>query len=196
MKKYRKYIIQMSVYIMVIIIAITAAIVIPKQMELHVNKNLEPTIVNIKSEIQSSGSDLDRCKEQINELYGYADEDSISDVLTVYQEETNYRQIKEWISGRESWNNGRILVGLCKYPIYKDSYELLTKVFNNTKKTKGSSNIDPYKIIYDAAESHYSNKDYIDAVALYSILGDYKDTRNKFNKSLQEISNSKNTNES
>lgn len=196
MKKYRKYIIQMSVYIMVIIIAITAAIVIPKQMELHVNKNLEPTIANIKSEIQSSGSDLDRCKEQINELYGYADEDSISDVLTVYQEETNYRQIKEWISGRESWNNGRILVGLCKYPIYKDSYELLTKVFNNTKKTKGSSNIDPYKIIYDAAESHYSNKDYIDAVALYSILGDYKDTRNKFNKSLQEISNSKNTNES
>nr|DAE35832.1 MAG TPA: hypothetical protein [Caudoviricetes sp.] len=196
MKKYRKYIIQMSVYIMVIIIAITAAIVIPKQMELHVNKNLEPTIANIKSEIQSSGSDLDRCKEQINELYGYADEDSISDVLTVYQEETNYRQIKEWISGKESWNNGRILVGLCKYPIYKDSYELLTKVFNNTKKTKGSSNIDPYKIIYDAAESHYSNKDYIDAVALYSILGDYKDTRNKFNKSLQEISNSKNTNES
>ena len=103
MKKYRKYIIQMSVYIMAIIIAITAAIVIPKQMELHVNKNLEPTIANIKSEIQSSGSDLDRCKEQINELYGYADEDSISDVLTVYQEETNYRQIKEWISGKESW---------------------------------------------------------------------------------------------
>ena len=186
----------MSVYIMVIIIAITAAIVIPKQMELHVNKNLEPTIANIKSEIQSSGSDLDRCKEQINELYGYADEDSISDVLTVYQEETNYRQIKEWISGKESWNNGRILVGLCKYPIYKDSYELLTKVFAKTKKTKVSSNIDPYKIIYDAAESHYRNKDYIDAVALYSILGDYKDTRNKFNKSLQEISNSKNTNES
>lgn len=196
MKKYRKYIIQMSVYIMVIIIAITTAIVIPKQMELHVNKNLEPTIANIKSEIQSSGSDLDRCKEQINELYGYADEDSISDVLTVYQEETNYRQIKEWISGKESWNNGRILVGLCKYPIYKDSYELLTKVFAKTKKMKGSNDIDPYKIIYDAAESHYSNKYYIDAVALYSILGDYKDTRNKLNKSLQEISNSKNTNES
>lgn len=196
MKKYRKYIIQMSVYIMVIIIAITAAIVIPKQMELHVNKNLEPTIANIKSEIQSSGSDLDRCKEQINDLYGYADEDSISDVLTVYQEETNYRQIKEWISGKESWNNGRILVGLCKYPIYKDSYELLTKVFAKTKKMKGSNDIDPYKFIYDAAESHYSNKDYIDAVALYSILGDYKDTRNKLNKSLQEISNSKNTNES
>lgn len=186
----------MSVYIVAIIIAITAAIVIPKQMELHVNENLEPTIANIKSEIQSPGSDLDRCKEQINELYGYADEDSISGVLTVYQEETNYRQVKEWISRKESWNNGRILVGLCKYPIYKDSYELLTKVFNNTKKTKGSISIDPYKIIYDAAESHYSNKDYIDAVALYSILGDYKDTRNKFNKSLQEISNSKNTNES
>ena len=196
MKKYRKYIIQMSVYIAAIIIAITAAIVIPKEMKLHVSKNLEPTIANIKSEIQSSGSDLDKCKERINDLYGYADEDSISDVLTVYQEETNYRQIKEWISGKESWNNGRVLVGLCKYPTYKDSYELLTKVFNNTKKTKGSSNIDPYKIIYDAAESHYSNKDYIDAVALYSILGDYKDTRNKLNESLQEISNSKNTNES
>ena len=196
MKRYRKYIIQMSVYIVAIIIAITAAIVIPKEMKLHVSKNLEPTIANIKSEIQSSGSDLDKCKERINDLYGYADEDSISDVLTVYQEETNYRQIKEWISGKESWNNGRALVGLCKHPTYKDSYELLTKVFNNTKKTKGSSNIDPYKIIYDAAESHYSNKDYIDAVALYSILGDYKDTRNKLNKSLQEISNSKNTNES
>ena len=196
MKKYRKYIIQMSVYIMAIIIAITAAIVIPKQMELHVNKNLEPTIANIKSEIQSPGSDLDRCKEQINELYGYADEDSISDVLTVYQEETNYRQIKEWISGKESWNNGRVLVGLCKYPTYKDSYELLTKVFDKTKKTKGYSNIDPYKIIYDAAETHYNNANYVDAVALYSILGNYRDTRNKLNKSLQEISNSKNTNES
>lgn len=196
MKKYRKYIIQMSVYIVVIIIAITAAIVIPKQMELHVNKNLEPTIANIKSEIQSPSSDLDRCKEQINELYGYADEDSISDVLTVYQEETNYRQIKEWISGKESWNNGRALVGLCKYPTYKDSYELLTKVFAKTKKTKGLSNIDPYKIIYDAAETHYNNANYVDAVALYSILGNYRDTRNKLNKSLQEISNSKNTNES
>lgn len=191
MKKYRKYIIQMSVYIAAIIIAITAAIVIPKEMKLHVSKNLEPTIANIKSEIQSSGSDLDKCKERINDLYGYADEDSISDLLTVYQEETNYRQIKEWISGKGSWNNGRVLVGLCKYPTYKDSYELLTKVFDKTKKTKGLSNIDPYKIIYDAAESHYSNKDYIDAVALYSILGDYKDTRNKLNESLQEISNSK-----
>ena len=196
MKKYRKYIIQLSVYIMAIIIAITAAIVIPKEMKLHVNKNLEPTIANIKSEIQSPSSDLDRCKEQINELYGYADEDSISDVLTVYQEETNYRQIKEWISGKESWNNGRILVGLCKYPTYKDSYELLTKVFDKTKKTKGSSNIDPYKIIYDAAETHYNNANYVDAVSLYSILGNYRDTRNKLNKSLQEISNSKNTNES
>lgn len=196
MKKYRKYIIQMSVYIVAIIIAITAAIVIPKQMELHVNKNLEPTIANIKSEIQSPGSDLDRCKERINELYGYADEDSISDVLTVYQEETNYRQIKEWISGKKSWNNGRVLVGLCKYPTYKDSYELLTKVFAKTKKTKGLSNIDPYKIIYDAAETHYNNANYVDAVALYSILGNYRDTRNKLNKSLQEISNSKNTNES
>lgn len=196
MKKYRKYIIQMSVYIVVIIIAITAAIVIPKQMELHVNKNLEPTIANIKSEIQSPSSDLDRCKEQINELYGYADEDSISDVLTVYQEETNYRQIKEWISGKESWNNGRALVGLCKYPTYKDSYELLTKVFAKTKKRKGLNDIDPYKIIYDAAETHYNNANYVDAVALYSILGNYRDTRNKLNKSLQEISNSKNTNES
>ena len=196
MKKYRKYIIQMSVYIAAIIIAITAAIIIPKEMKLHVSKNLEPTIANIKSEIQSPGSDLDRCKEQINELYGYADEDSISDVLTVYQEETNYRQIKEWISGKKSWNNGRVLVGLCKYPTYKDSYELLTKVFDKTKKTKGSSNIDPYKIIYDAAETHYNNANYVDAVALYSILGNYRDTRNKLNKSLQEISNSKNTNES
>ena len=32
MKKYRKYIIQMSVYIAAIIIAITAAIVIPKEI--------------------------------------------------------------------------------------------------------------------------------------------------------------------
>ena len=196
MKKYRKYIIQMSVYIAAIIIAITAAIIIPKEMKLHVSKNLEPTIANIKSEIQSPGSDLDRCKEQINELYGYADEDSISDVLTVYQEETNYRQIKEWISGKKSWNNGRVLVGLCKYPTYKDSYELLTKVFDKTKKTKGLNDIDPYKIIYDAAETHYNNANYVDAVALYSILGNYRDTRNKLNKSLQEISNSKNTNES
>lgn len=189
-KKYRRYIIQSTVYLVLVIAAISAAIFGPNIIKAKAGNMIKPVLNEITSDIQKDGSNLDNCKAKIDELYGYADEDAIAEVTEVYQEETNYRQIKEWVRGDQSWNNGRILVGLCKYPLYKDSYSMITKVFDKTKKNKGSSNsTDPYKIIYNAAETHYQDKDYVDAAALYSLLGKYKDSRDKNVKCLKEVAN-------
>ena len=178
-KKNRKYIIRMTIYSIIIIIALLSAVIGKKVIDKISERNVENTVDQIIVEIQKDGSNLDQCESDLLSMYGYNADDYVDMGVKTCTDEGRYREVKEWIDNDQSWNNGRILIQLCKMPYYKDSFELLNKQFRKMKKNK-NSNIDPYKIIYDAANDYYTNGEYNEASDLYSLLGNYKDSKEKY----------------
>lgn len=187
-KKNRKYIIRMTIYIIIIIIALASAVIGRRLIDKVSERNVKNAVDQIMVEIEKDGSDLDQCKSDLLNMYGYNADDYVDMGFKACIDEGRYREVKEWIDNNQSWNNGRILIQLCKMPYYKDSFELLNKQFRKMKKNK-NSNIDPYKIIYDAANDYYNNGDYNESSDLYSLLGNYKDSKEKYIAGRKELMN-------
>ena len=186
-KKNSKYIVRMVIYLVVIIIAILTAIIGTLIINDKRDERIKDMVDQIIVEIETDGSDLDSCKEQLEDLYGYNADDYVAIGVETCENEKVYREVKTWMNN-QSWNNGRILMKLCDILYYKDSYNLLSSEFNRMKKDK-NLNIDVYGIIYDKANEYYENHEYNESSDLFALLNNYKDSKNKYINGRQNLMN-------
>ena len=178
----------MVIYLVVIIIAILTAIIGTLIINDKRDERIKDMVDQIIVEIETDGSDLDSCKEQLEDLYGYNADDYVAIGVEACENEKVYREVKTWMKNDQSWNNGRILMKLCDMLYYKDCYDLLSSEFNRMKKDK-NLNIDVYGIIYDKANEYYENHEYNESSDLFALLNNYKDSKKKYINGRQNLMN-------
>ena len=187
-KKNSKYIVRMVIYLVIIIIAILTAIIGTLIINDKRDERIKDMVDQIIVEIETDGSDLDSCKEQLEDLYGYNADDYVAIGVEACENEKVYREVKTWMRNNQSWNNGRILMKLCDMLYYKDCYDLLSSEFNRMKKDK-NLNIDVYGIISDKANQYYENHEYNESSDLSDLLNNYKDSKKKYINGRQNLMN-------